>query len=455
MTLASCHRRPGRPAGIGLFALLALGTVLLLFVWVVFSGQTRYQRELMQVAADAAALAAAEELVDDCWLSGNHNEIQDTLARARRAAADYAGLNPIQGKATPLRDNPHNNPDGDVCFGHYPLCAAFGEQRFIPGPTFGPGDAETPTLDQLDAVRVVICRDKDHDARLRVVASPAAPDGKIDGVAAAVACLDRYVYGFRPTCNQTVPFVPLALASGNSADCWEAWRLPNGGNDQYSFDRDAQKFKKGADGIPEITVRIGYRPNNDRAVNALLVRTTDIDLTGDRKLDADDIVAQFATGLREEHLDGSTFGGALALGEGGTLAVDATDDIRSKKHQRQSLRKALKDLANDGGAVVFPLYRSQGKGPNSAVLCGFVAARVIDVKQTKKKDGGDEEEDDPDDKDGDKENNGNAYGHHKSLVVVLQPAMISVPAAMTDACRTVGGEPIEANPYIAKVRLAR
>lgn len=441
--------RDRRAGSISLIGLLILGIVLALFVWVVLSGQTRYQREHMQIAADAAALAAAEEMVDDCWLSGDANALNVTLARARRCAQEFAQRNPIQGACTPIRDNPTNTDDGDVCFGHFPLCGD--ARRFYPGPNFG---ASSGDLDSLDAVRIIIHRDKDHDdTRLKVVHNPAACDGKLEGLAASIACLDRFVYGFCPRNGQRVPFVPIALYSGTGAHCWESQVGANGSNDRYSFRRESQSFTKGSDAIPELTVRLGSRPGNDEdSVTALLVRTTDADLTGDGKLDIDDMIAQVSTGLSGTHLQGG-FAGCLKLNDYGQLAVDCTDDIQTKKSNRTSLRSALNDLRNSGRAVIFPLYQAQGNGGSSATLTGFVAARIIAVQLKRHQNGGNDEDDNDDTDDDDDAKSGN--GHAKSIVLVVQPAMISVPAAMTDPCRTVNGAAIAPNPYIAKVRLGR
>jgi hypothetical protein len=444
------HYRSHRFGSVSLIGLLLLVIFLLLFVWVVLSGQTRYQRERLQVAADSAALAAAEEMVDDCWLSGDANVIYETLKRSRHVAGEFSERNPIQGKGTLLFDNPTNHRDGDIVFGHFPLT---GDQYFQNGPTFG-GDEDdaAPGRDRLDAVRIVINRDKDHDdTQLRVVSNPGSGGARIDGRAAAIAVLDRFVYGFRPIKGQAIPFVPIALYSGSDAHCWESQCSQNGRNDNYKFSRESQSFATGSDGIPEMTVRLGTRPSNDgNSVTGLLVLTADADLNGDGKVDFADAIAQISTGLRAEQLNGGTFGGRIALGDDGLLDVYSTDDVQSKKSDRQSIYSALKTLKNTGYAFVFPLYktRSNGQNQSSTVLCGFVAARIVSVEQRQNKnDGsGDDEQDADDDSDS---------SSAKSIVLVLQPAMISVSAAMTDARRTVGGQPIAPNPYIAKVRLGR
>jgi hypothetical protein len=43
----------------------------------------------------------------------------------------------------------------------------------------------------------------------------------------------------------------------------------------------------------------------------------------------------------------------------------------------------------------------------------------------------------------------------RSIVITLQHAMVRAPTAMTDARRTIGGQQLPANPFIAKVRLGR
>jgi hypothetical protein len=451
-----------RKGSIALVGMLILTIALLLLVWVVFSAQTKYLRERMQICADASALAAAEELVDDCWISGDANAVQDTVGRSREAANTYAKLNPIQGVAAPVFANPSNDHDGDICFGHFPLS---GNQTFRFGRRYPakPGDPEED-LENMDSVRIVIHRNQQHDrSQLRVLTTPTSPDGKLDGLAASIAVLDRYVYGFKPVGDQTTPFVPIALYSDPAKSnqyCWERRNQNGVGNDQFAYNRTTKMFNNGADGIPEFKVRLGLRPKDDESsVKGVLIRAVDCDITGDGSVDLIDVLMQLSKGgLRAEHLAGATFGGAFALDDNGRCSVAATDEFPQAKTHRNSLFQSLDELRKTGRAFVFPLYRTLGNGTDAVSVCDFVACRIVSIVLKKtKSDKDDEEEDDNGDDDDDKRTgtDGDKKTVTRSIVITLQHAMVSVPTAMTDARRTIGGNQLPANLYIAKVRLGR
>lgn len=452
--------RSSRRGSIALVGLFILTVALLLLVWVVFSAQTKYLRERMQISADAASLAAAEELVDDCWISGDANAIRDTLARSREAANTYARFNSIQGVSAPVFANESNEQDGDICFGHFPLS---GEQTFQFGPRYPAGSGDpAEELANMDSVRIIVHRNKQHeDSQLRVIATPTSPGGKIDGLAASIAVLDRHVYGFRPVGDQTTPFIPIALYSDATRSdplCWEKQSQSNGINDMYAHSRTSMSFNNGIDGIPEFKVRLGIRPKDDSdSINGKLIRAIDSDITGDGSVDLVDVLMQIsAGGLRAEHLAGPAFNGAFQLDDNGRLAVSATDEYPQAKMYRDSLTQSLDNLRKTGRAFIFPLYRTLGSGTDAVSICDFVACRIVSVSKRKTKtDKNDQDEEDNDAGNDQGNTNNEKKSVKRSIVITLQHAMVSTPTAMTDARRTIGGQQLPANPFIAKIRLGR
>ena len=91
----------------------------------------------------------------------------------------------------------------------------------------------------------------------------------------------------------------------------------------------------------------------------------------------------------------------------------------------QELRAGLEALRTSRLPRVFPLV--VGIDAGTATVNAFVAARVVNVHQ---------------------EPNG-------PLVVRLQPAMMAVPMALTDAGRRGGVAHLLPSPYLARPRLAR
>src|SRR5207249_3527906 len=71
----------------------------------------------LQRAADAAALAAADELLDRQELTGAPDQ-RDEEAAARARAVQVAGANSAGGTALALDPNAANDPQGDVVVGY-------------------------------------------------------------------------------------------------------------------------------------------------------------------------------------------------------------------------------------------------------------------------------------------------------------------------------------------------
>jgi hypothetical protein len=91
------------------------------------------------------------------------------------------------------------------------------------------------------------------------------------------------------------------------------------------------------------------------------------------------------------------------------------------------LQAALVQLQASGEVRVWPLYQTFDAGSTTAVLSGFVAARVANVA---------------------------APAAGQPLTFTLQPGELATSSAVTDAARTApGGGAAVLNPYVCKIRL--
>jgi hypothetical protein len=140
------------------------------------------------------------------------------------------------------------------------------------------------------------------------------------------------------------------------------------------------------------------------------------------------LAVQLVKGVTREHLQ--AFGGELVLGPNNRLVVPGTPHLPGIGDLAAShLLAALQELAREATPRVWPLYQEIDGSSAMPVLTGFVAARVMEVR------------------------NGQDGEEGTGVSFVVQPCMMSVPAAVTDASRRgIGGVPV-INRYICKVRL--
>ncbi len=393
---------------------LAIWTLLILFlllsVLAAALNATWFSQSALslQIAADATALASAQDLISDEWLK-SEPDIASLLQQVQQRAQEYAGYNRVLNQPVPLAANPGNIAVGDIVLGQ--INAQSGGQ-LIPADLSDPGQL---TLDQINAVVIQAKQLSVRGNAVPVILGPLVSLSTIDLQAGVAAMLDQNVIGFRPLLTQGVPLVPLGIRSdptGTDPLSWENQIIQRNGPDQYSFDPDQGTFTPGADGIPEITVQLQPSGGNPNTSNAYLL--------------------QIGTGATQDQVDRGVTGEDLQ-DLGGQLVLDANNQLKLPTSDPASAMQAFNDLQNCGqtvfpcGAVrIFPLVTQVDAGSGQATVTGFVGARVVKVTSS----GG-------------------------ALQLILQPGMLSVPTAVTDASRAGAANLLIPNPYLAKVSLAR
>jgi Flp pilus assembly protein TadG len=402
MPRSPTHARPRR-GNVALITLVSLTALLMLVALAVGYAGLWEARGALENAADAAALAAAGDLVDDRALLANPSVQVALIQNARADAVAYAASNLVLGEPLVLDPNPTNAPDGDLVFGLVDPARglAFAAAGDVSEPT-------NPSVLAVNAVRVVARRTGDRGNPAGLPLGRWLGTSSADVLAAATAFLDRDVIGFRSTAGRPLPVVPLALLSdptGANPLAWEAQAA--NGPDALQFDRASRTFAPGSDGLREVQVQL--------ARNGCLLEagvTTVLDAS-----------AQVVAGVPPAQApDG------IVLGPDNTLtamtfpgcgpAADTPDGAL--------LQAALTQLQASAEVRAWPLYRSTGAGSGTAVLTGFVAARVASVA---------------------------APAAGQPITFTLQPAQLATATAVTDAARRgVGGINV-VNPYVCKVRL--
>jgi hypothetical protein len=419
---------------VSVYLLIALPVLLLAVGVAIYSAQLVDARTRLQNAADAAALAAVQVLVDDDLLTGNPAVILALLDRAQLEAQEYARSNPDARQPLDLLLNRDNDPNGDIVFG------SLDEPRSGNFVVANLGESRGEFLSLVNAVRVTARRTRDRGNALRLNDGPLLSRTPNEFILSATATLDRDVIGFRPVLNKPLPLAPLALlsdVSGAAKESWEHQVERRGGGDEWRFDRvrKAAVADERGDGLFEMQVRLAEggaggpgsaEPGAEAAAggpaeaarpNACLL---ELGVDGFRGL-----AQQLLLGVSREQLQ--KFGGEFVLGKDNSLVVPGSPRGPSSAGSEFALlRRSLEQVRQLGEPRVWPLFSRFDDDTDLPVVTGFVAARVVFVS-------------DP--------------GEGQGLNFVLQPCMISSVTAVTDAAqRGVGGVPL-VNPYICRVRL--
>lgn len=154
--------------------------------------------------------------------------------------------------------------------------------------------------------------------------------------------LKNRVVGFRPDRRTATPIMPLALPDDSisrTSDCWSTEIEAGQGRDRLRWDSALNAVRSGPDRLPEIVLTVNSGDMTGGPGIAQVVSWS-------TRTPVRDVLVQFSTGLRPEHLSTSSNGMLIFPSAAGGLSIDATE-IRK-------LRKELRPLV--GQVRIFPLY---------------------------------------------------------------------------------------------------
>jgi hypothetical protein len=393
-------RRTGQTS---LAALVALPLMLGVLVLVLVLYRTRDSLIELRNAGVAASLAGVEELADDDMLTDRPDRVRPIFNRARRAAADVAHQNIVDGRRVELRDDDSDRDGHD--HGHRDRHGdrdlTFGTLDRAVGGHFEPFDPRSPASEwgKVNAIEVTVRQ-----------------PGKPSTFTRVTAVLDSAVIGFRPWDGKPAPVVPVALFA-DADDEHAGWNDScRTGRDRWTFDSEHKRFVPGSDGLPEVRVVVGRQPRG---------RSDDVcgfplEIGSGRGRDA---VQQVRTGLTTEMLSGHRFDGEFKLRDGNVLHLGGDPDLFDGRREDDAER-AFRAIV--GEPRVWPLF-SEFDDDGRAVLIGFTAARVVKVETD---------------------------GRTRGIALTLQPCVLATPTALTDPGRCDRhGKPV-GNRTVVKVRLA-
>lgn len=302
-----------------------------------------------QAASEAAALAAAAELLDEHHLWGA-SDLSDDMLHARHVAAYFAHQYDVEGHEVRLGANLQNLPDGDIVMGYVP-----DPDDFRSG--FHAWDGQGP----VNSVMVRCGRTRWTGDPISVAFGKMLGVPHADVATVAIASLEQGVIGFRPRMRVRAPLLPVAtdLRHWSTQLGVEATEE----NDQWSVDARTGVVVNQPDGIAEMTFHY-----------------TSLTCDGDMPWCSFDIIrlSNSASGWSEQRLleqameglsqaDLELFGGELVLQSEGTLVPV---EINFSPLKMASLLSAV-----TGVNRVWPLATWGSDG--SCRIVGFGAGRVV------------------------------------------------------------------------------
>lgn len=316
-----------------MFALLAFAVDL---------GYINVARTELQRSADAAAMAAAWELIDEDVLSGYSCPYYTELG-ARSRATQYAGLNTVATHAPSLDYH-------DVQVGY--LANPFDPLSQL--------DLSSPYAS--NAVQVRIRRTAGQNGQVPMFFARALGlNGSSMEAEATAALVDNFI-GFRaPSSGENLDLLPFAL----DVVTWNNRAII--GADDWTYDPATGEVTPGGDNIPEVNL---FPQDTGSPGNR---GTVDI---GSNNNSTADIARQIVDGVSAEDLD--YHGGELKLDENGELFLNGDTGISA------GVKDELASIKGNPRTIL--LFREVlGPGNNATyTIVGFAGIRIVDVKLTGK-----------------------------------------------------------------------
>ena len=316
----------------GMFAVLAFAVDL---------GYINLVRTELQRSADAAAIAATWELVNEDALRGYDNPLL-TRYVVRSTAGQYASLNEVtnQGPALALED---------VLIG------------YMANPFDPTSEIDLISAQPANAVQVRVRKNAAQNGEVPLFFARALGLDATGSEAQATAALLNNIRGFgMPSSGRKPQILPFALDTGTWQAMWAG-----GGTDFWSWNPNTKTVTSGPDQIREVNLLpqdIGAPGNRG---------TVDI---GSSNNSTADIARQILEGISREDL--AYHGGKLELDAGGKLTLNGDTGISA------GVKDELASLI--GQRRVIPLFSEvSGPGNNAEyTIVGFAGVRIMEVKLT-------------------------------------------------------------------------
>ena len=334
------QRSPRRGNIIVLSALMMVMTAAFV-AFAVDLGSLYVARCELQRSADAAALSAAWDLVDENELSGT-TSVLALETEARNTAIEFASLNKVWG-STPVV------PVTDVEIG------------YLSDPTDPTSTMAFASSNAPNAVRVCVRRTTVQNGPITFTFAKLLGIFSQELDADATAALLTNFAGFRaPGDGGNLGILPIAL----DETTWNTL-LAGGGSDNWSWDPSTETVTSGSDGIKEVDL---YPQGNGSPGNR---GTVDI---GSNNNSTAVLSRQIASGVTPSDL--AHHGGELKFDSSGKLYLNGDTGISA------GIKDDLSSIIGQPRSI--PIFTQvEGPGNNATyTIVKFVGVRVLDVKLT-------------------------------------------------------------------------
>jgi hypothetical protein len=273
--------------------------MVVLFGLVAFAVDIGYvltARSQLQTSADAAAMAACWELVDE----NSYAEDWEGPDEARETASLFAAMNLVAGAAPALQNA--NDQAGDVLVGHL-------DNPHDPSAVMtynNPGE--------FNAVQVRVRRHGDQNGEVGLHFARVLGINSLPLEAQATAALVKHIRGFRlpPQSPDKIMILPITL----DRPTWESYTgAGTGFSDDWTYDPATKTVTAGPDGIREINLY-------PEGAGSSASRGT-VDIGGHD--DLGDVARQIVQGVNAADL--AYHGGKLELDSGGQLSLGGQNGV--------------------------------------------------------------------------------------------------------------------------------
>src|SRR4051812_40194981 len=210
----------GRRGFIAVLTALLLVMMLGLLAFAIDIGYLQVARTQLQHAADAAALAAVGELVDDEAPTTGSTDLSDEMVAARNRAVQFAAANSVCNTAPALDPNTSNSTSGNVVIG------------YLANPSDQSQAMSFSNLNQrANAVQVTVFKSASQNGEVSLFFGRIFGNNGQAVSATATAALLNNIKGFKaPGDGSKLGILPFAL----DIDTWNAM-LNGGGTDNYNW----------------------------------------------------------------------------------------------------------------------------------------------------------------------------------------------------------------------------
>lgn len=332
-------KRKGNIVVLTMFLMVGLMAMIAFAVDVGYLCVTRQQ---LQRSADAAALAACWELVDQAGPTGQSDSAA-MQSNVQSVASEFAGLNTVLRKSPALLAE-------DVQMGYL-------DNPSDPACPLVVGSSEPP-----NAVTVRVRRSNEVNGAAPLFFARVLGQRDAQVEAQATAALLTNIRGFHtPPSGKPIGMLPFAL---DEDTCLQM--LQGLSDDEWKWDPASETVSSGIDGASEVNL---YPQGTGAPGNR---GTVDI---GNNNNSTSDIARQITDGVSDSDLE--PFGGELTLDEEtGVLYLNGDTGISA------GVKDELASII--GEPKVVPVYREvNGNGNNATyTIVDFVGVRILEVKLT-------------------------------------------------------------------------